>query len=134
MKKSLFVALVCAALVGAFVLPNLYAVDVPDDMLLKAPAGVKMKKAPVPFSHKGAHKGIECTKCHHTWDGKSPIKKCTDAGCHDIAKAKGKDRKSIKYFYTAYHKLCMKGCHKELKKAGKKTGPTSCNGCHPKKK
>ncbi len=31
-----------------------------------------------------------------------------------------------------YHKMCLK-CHKNMKKAGKTTGPVSCKGCHSKK-
>lgn len=133
MKRSWLVGVLAALVAGLFLIPNLWAVDAPKgDIMLKAPAGVKAKKAPVKFSH-AEHAAFDCTKCHHEWDGKAAIKKCTDAGCHDIFKAKGKDKKSIKYYYNAYHDMCMKGCHKDLKKAGKETGPTACNGCHPKK-
>ncbi|WP_320170859.1 cytochrome c3 family protein [Maridesulfovibrio sp.] len=129
MKKTLLVCLMAAALVCVFALPSLYAVDAPGDMVLKAPAGIDSKKAPVAFSHKG-HAAIECTKCHHTWDGKSEVKKCDSEKCH--VKPGKKDKTS---FYNAFHKTdrsCM-GCHKAMKKAGSKTGPTSCTKCHPKK-
>ena len=38
-----------------------------------------------------------------------------------------------KYHYSAIHANCQ-GCHKDLKKAKKPTGPTACKDCHPKKK
>jgi hypothetical protein len=132
MKKSLLVTLACAALVGVFLLPNLYATDAPDTLTIKPPEGVRARKSPVEFSHV-KHKDLDCTKCHHMWDGKSEaeIQPCTDSGCHDVFKPNPKERRSIKYFYNAYHDQCYKGCHMDLKKAGKPTGPTGCNGCHP---
>ncbi|MGM0610261.1 MAG: cytochrome c3 family protein [Thermodesulfobacteriota bacterium] len=130
MRKSLLITLVCTALVGVFLLPNLYAVDVPGDMVIKPPEEVKARKAPVEFSH-AKHGDIDCTKCHHMWDGKAEIQPCTDSGCHDIFKPKPNERRSIEYYYNAYHEQCYKTCHMDLKKAGKPTGPTSCNDCHP---
>jgi len=132
MKKSLLVSLFCAALLCMFAVPSAFAVEAPaGDMMITAPEGAKTKKKPVAFSHV-KHGEFKCQDCHHTWDGKAPIKKCTDSGCHDIVAAKGKDKKDIKYFETAFHNSCYKGCHKDLKKAGKKTGPTACGKCHPK--
>ena len=130
MKKSLFVALICAALVGAFILPNLFAADVPGEIMLKAPDGVKMKKGPVPFMHKGSHEAYQCTECHHTWDGKGEPKKCTE--CH-AAKAHKIDGKKVLDFKKAFHKQCWTGCHKKVNKEGKKA-PVKCNQCHTKKK
>jgi hypothetical protein len=132
MKKSLLVSLFSMALICMFAVPSAFAVDAPaEDMLLKAPEGADAKKNPVNFSHV-KHAEFECQDCHHTWDGASPIKKCTESGCHDIVAAKGAEKKNVKYFETAFHNTCYKGCHKDLKMAGKPTGPMSCTQCHPK--
>ena len=133
MKKSLFVSLIGAALLCACAAPSLYAVDAPGDMMLTPPEGMKFKKEakpPVPFSHE-KHKEIDCATCHHTWDGSSDIQKCTDSGCHDSLEYKSKENKDdIKLVEVAYHEMCYQGCHKDLKKEKKPTGPTSCAKCH----
>jgi hypothetical protein len=81
----------------------------------------------VTFNHK-AHVDkvkIECTKCHHTWKaGETSGKVCKD--CHK-EKAEGKTL-AVK---DAFHKDCQ-GCHSDLKKANKATGPTVCTQCHVK--
>jgi hypothetical protein len=133
MFKTLSAILACAVLVGALALPAAAATEAPADMTLTMPEGGKATKAPVDFSHK-AHGAIDCTACHHTWDGKSEVKSCAAAGCHDNLDPK--DKKSDKSFYMAYHKptstqSCV-GCHRAQKKAGNKTGPISCTQCHPK--
>ncbi|WP_319470765.1 cytochrome c3 family protein [uncultured Pseudodesulfovibrio sp.] len=137
MKKSLIISLMVAALVCVFALPAVIAGNAPaDNMVLKAPEGVKMTKAPVDFSHKG-HEGygIDCMVCHHKAASKDAITGCTAEGCHvDASKAAKKDPKG---FYQAWHSKkadasCL-GCHKKEKKAGKKDIPVSCKSCHPKK-
>ena len=130
MKKHLIV-LFSAFLVCAFALPSLYAVEAPKgDMMIAVPAGEKATKAPVKFGHEG-HKALECTACHHTWDGKGEVKSCAAEGCHTDLK----DKKAKTSFYQAFHanapQSCL-GCHKAVKKEGKKTGPVACNDCHPK--
>ncbi len=90
--------------------------------------GAKNKKPAVEFQHK-THANYKCQQCHHTWDGKGTPAKCTS--CHTL---KGKDKAAKAY--VAFHKgnkerSCV-GCHKDLKKAGKKTGPTKCGDCHKK--
>jgi len=83
------------------------------------------KKPPVMFSHAKHAAGVpDCKTCHHTWDGKSAPEKCSK--CHTGRKSGKKD--NIK---NTMHKKC-KGCHKAMKKAGKKAGPTSCKDCHKK--
>ncbi len=113
-------------LVVIFSVTFLFAANAPDKVTVD---GAKNKKAPVVFSHKIHADLYKCEQCHHTWDGKGTPKKCTD--CHTL---KGKD-KAPKAF-IAFHKgkadkSCVT-CHKDLKKAGKKTGPTKCNDCHKK--
>ena len=134
MKRVLFIGMICAALVCAFSLPSLYAVDAPADMELTVPAGAKATKTPVAFSHKG-HNMYKCQECHHKWDGQGELKSCSAAGCH--ADTSKKNKKGDDSFYRAFHdsksmKSCV-GCHKILKKEKKPTGPTSCTKCHPKK-
>ncbi|WP_462324565.1 cytochrome c3 family protein [Desulfoplanes sp.] len=130
MKKSLLVSLFSLAMICMFAVPSVFAVDAPaGEMLIKAPEGAKTRKSPAPFSHE-KHAELDCTACHHTWDGNGPIKKCTDSGCHDSL-SRDRDNK-IKYYKEAYHESCYKGCHKDRKKAGETTGPTSCRDCHPK--
>jgi len=89
------------------------------------------KQTPVVFSHE-KHKEAKCDTCHHEFkDGKNvwkegqEVKKCS--ACHKLAE-QGKTLKLEK----AYHDMCQ-NCHKALKKENKKTGPTACVKCHPKK-
>ena len=114
-----------AALAGA-------ATDAPADLKLGPPEGMKATKTLVDFSHtKHDAAKIDCTACHHTWDGKSDVKSCATAGCHDQTGKKGKNA-----FYTAFHSKksensCL-GCHKIVKKKDGKPVPVSCKACHPK--
>ena len=76
-----------------------------------------------PFAHKAHADAIkDCNKCHHTWKEGEKVKKCTD--CHT--------KESEVTAKTAFHNTC-KNCHRDLKKAGKATGPTICSKCHAKK-
>lgn len=93
------------------------------------PEGSKTTKPPVIFPHAN-HAALDCTACHHTWDGEAEIKTCKSAGCHDDVTVK----KGDKSYYLTYHKpgkqSCL-GCHKALKKEkAEKYGPTKCKGCH----
>ncbi len=88
------------------------------------------KKGPVVLSHKkhAVDYKVACVECHHMWNQKKGTqpKKCST--CH-----KEKKRGKVLGLMRAYHKNCM-GCHRELKKQGKPTGPTTkCNDCHQKK-
>lgn len=142
MRKPMIMSLAAAALVLAFVLPNLYATQVQapgDDYMIPKPAGIEVKRKSLPFPH-SEHVEISCGDCHHTvvdgnvvpWDGISPLQGCTDAGCHDVFVAETpEEKRDIRFFERAYHKQCL-GCHRDLKKAEKSTGPVACVGCHPK--
>jgi len=134
-KRILFVGAVIistALFAGAGIL---IATDVPDKMSLHDPAIEKHRKGAVNFTHNkhATDYKIACTECHHVFkDGKNvfkegdPVQKCS--ACHDPVKSEGK----VKKLMLAYHKNCQ-GCHKELDKAGKPTGPTrKCNDCHEK--
>ena len=69
-----------------------------------------------------------CTACHT--GAKSPEAITEDGMCasiqEELEKAGGAQKMS-KFF----HNTC-KTCHSAMKKAGEKTGPTSCKGCHKK--
>ncbi|WP_461209699.1 cytochrome c3 family protein [Desulfocurvus sp. DL9XJH121] len=131
MKRFLTMGLVCAALVCFCALPALNAADAPAD-------GLKMAntKKPVTFNH-STHKGEDCKVCHHTWDGAAPIKKCSDAGCHD--KFDKKDKSKNSYYQAIHSKKASKptcvSCHKDVAGADKdkKKLLTGCNksACHP---
>ncbi len=114
---SVIACLVCFAGVG--LLP---AAGVPDkDITIKSETIEKHRKGLVSFSHeKHIKSGIGCKECHHMGP---PDKKCSD--CHDADKSKGK----IKKLMLAFHQTCQ-GCHRDLNKEGKTSGPTRCDGCH----
>jgi hypothetical protein len=80
----------------------------------------------VQFAHKkhaDAYK--DCKTCHHTWKEGENVKKCVE--CH-----KKETKDSAIKLEKAFHNNC-RNCHRNLKKAGKATGPTICTKCHPKK-
>ena len=123
MKKIVALVVVVAFLAVGMVAFAVPAAPTGDLKVAKAEGAEK--KAPVNYNHeKHMASAPDCKSCHHTWDGEGALKKCSE--CH---KAK-KDGKALG-IKTALHKAC-KDCHKDLKKAGKKTGPTSCKGCHVK--
>lgn len=155
MKKSVIAGIICAFFLGFLVIPSIYAglttqhkqLDqdmsyahgtFADNWLLYAPVEYgEMREAPSPFSH-SVHAAFECGACHHDEHGNpktedDKIIGCMSAGCHDMAVAESpRDRRDIRYFYKAYHDMCMTGCHRDLGQAGEPTGPTACVDCHPK--
>ena len=75
----------------------------------------------VPFPHRQHQERIvDCKICHSVFPQKP--------GSIKELKAQGKLKK--KY---VMNKLCTK-CHKEMKIAGRKTGPLTCSKCHIKAK
>jgi len=79
------------------------------------------KRGKVPFPHRQHQERlVDCQTCHSVFPQKS--------GSIEELKAQGKLKKK-----HVMNKLCTK-CHKETKKAGKKTGPTTCAKCHIKAK
>ncbi len=150
MKKRSLLMLAVAATAVVFLFSVVYAAQkAADTMTMNSGVYSKHKKTLVTFTHKkhNVKYKIGCAECHHVykggknvWKEGAKVQKC-DA-CHKEAKApkvkegeKGpsKKEKIKKYHYSAIHENC-KACHKDLKKAGKPTGPTTCKDCHPKKK
>ena len=75
----------------------------------------------VPFPHhQHQERLVDCKICHSILPQKTG----------SIAELKGQGKLKKKY---VMNKLCTK-CHKETKKAGRKTGPTTCSKCHIKPK
>ncbi|MBF0200575.1 MAG: cytochrome c3 family protein [Desulfamplus sp.] len=71
----------------------------------------------VPFPHKLHQDGLDdCNVCHDTFPKELEV----------IKKMKGADELKKK---QVMNEVCIK-CHRELQKANKSTGPTSCKGCH----
>jgi hypothetical protein len=105
----------------------------PDDISLKAIAGMTMKRAAVPFTHKKhyADYSVKCDDCHHPVKAKGgatpATKTCTDAGCHQEAQCNGAavpaKNKACPNFEDAYHFNCIE-CHRA------QSGPTKCAECH----
>lgn len=131
MKRVFSMMLACAAIV-CFCAVAAMAAQAPAD-------GLKMAKTSknVVFNH-SAHKASDCKECHHTWDGAGAIKKCSDAGCHDVF---DKADKSVKSYYQAMHNKKAKlstcvSCHTDAaakldKEAGKKLKSCAKSVCHP---
>lgn len=139
MKKNLLISLICAAIVSFVAAQVLFAADAPgDDYVITAPKGMKVKpkgdkpgklQKTVPFAH-SKHATVKCETCHHTLAKDKVAKKCTTSGCHDSLEFRdAANAKDIKLVENAYHNQCIK-CHKDLKKAGKPTGPSACGKCH----
>ncbi len=149
MKKRALLTLAIALLGVVFVFSMVHATDAPDTIEMNSKVFKKHSKSLVTFSHKkhNIDYKVPCAQCHHVYkDGKNvwkesdAVQKCDV--CHSEAKAPKtkKDEPKIstkekiaKYYYSAIHENC-KSCHNDLKKAGKKAGPTACKDCHPNKK
>ena len=79
------------------------------------------KRGKVPFPHRLHQEQLgDCEICHLIFP--------QEAGAIKNLKEQGKLKK--KY---VMNKLCTQ-CHKEKKKAGQQSGPTTCSKCHIKKK
>ena len=88
------------------------------------PAGpVEIESAPgkVLFAHR-SHADIQCTACHHTSPGIRIKRSCRS--CHTPTSRMPRNSRD------AFHGQCI-GCHLDLKKAGRPTGPAKlCSQCH----
>jgi hypothetical protein len=97
------------------------------------------KMGKVTFLHKlhagltdvGGLAKVECSSCHHTYEGSGPIKPCEE--CH--AKKEGELMENAPKIKDAYHLRCQ-GCHKyTMQEMGKHAGPVKkCKLCHVKEK
>ena len=77
------------------------------------------KRGMIDFPHHQHHSVIkDCNTCHDVFP--------QTAGSIKDLKTKGELKKK-----QVMNKTCLK-CHKAMKKAGEKTGPTKCSACHVK--
>jgi len=116
---------------------------VTEDLVVRFPVNLEFKRpevlnkvrfAQVKFSHFD-HQDVNCVKCHHTWDGKTAVKSCAAAGCHDELKRKGQPKSYFKAFHTLHSDQSCRGCHVKMNKEGQTdlaTAPCANNVCHPK--
>lgn len=91
----------------------------------------------VTFHHKlhstltdvGGLEKVECSTCHHTYEGEGAVKPCTQCHIRSKKAAKG-ETLDIK---KAFHYRC-RNCHKYTMRQGKYAGPDKkCSLCHIKK-
>lgn len=126
MKKSFIGFMAVLFVVSMVAVAMLYAgaIKAPEKALV-----FENKKGAVTFEHKTHLKAVpKCQQCHHMWkDTSKPPQGCKE--CHK-PKKNGDVPRIYKMAHVSNHSC--RGCHKALKKAGKKTGPTKCSGCHKK--
>jgi hypothetical protein len=90
--------------------------------------------------------GIECSECHHRFkDGENIVDEgelAEDAEgikCSSCHKSEAGFRfkpdldPTKRTLQQAYHRMCT-GCHRQVSKDKKQSGPVTCGQCHPKKK
>jgi len=106
----------------------------PDEILLNhSKAFGHSRQYPVRFSHGKHMSEFDCLDCHHRYENKqnvldstaleegSPAAQCIT--CHNP--------KSNCQLQTVFHKQCL-GCHTQIRKTGRESGPRLCIDCHPK--
>jgi len=142
--------LVCMLILGIGSL--LWAVNLdaqPEDILLDDQAVFTNRSRPaVDFPHllHFDDAGIECSDCHHRFKGGENIVdeseleedgegiKCS--ACHKNEtgfRFKPDLDPTKRNLQQAYHRMCT-GCHRQVSKDKKQSGPVTCGECHPKKK
>jgi hypothetical protein len=117
MKPRLFLVLlsITALLAGAVAAGSMAAQDKGDENI-ELDGG---KRGKVSFPHWQHQANLsDCQVCHSVFPQKS--------GSIESLKAEGKLKKK-----HVMNKLCTK-CHKAKKKAGERSGPTTCKKCHNK--
>ena len=118
MKVKLFVVIIsfAAVIAGSSVVSSMVSQN-------KGAQNIELqggKRGKVPFPHhQHQEKLVDCQICHATFEQK--------AGSIQELKDQGKLKKK-----HVMNKLCTK-CHKQMKKTGEKSGPTTCKKCHIKK-
>lgn len=123
-------------ILSIFLLPisfSAHASEIPADKNVIVFPG---KIGDVTFNHKlhstlenvGGVEKVECSTCHHTYEGEGAVKACSN--CH--VKSKKADPASPPVLKEAFHYRC-RSCHKYTIEQGKKAGPDKqCKLCHVK--
>jgi hypothetical protein len=92
------------------------------------------QRTAVGFKH-GLHmESIECLSCHHRYEnGKNTLdeSELEDEDAKNVKCVSCHNQKSKTNLKKAFHHQCM-GCHMNLRKQGRITGPELCGQCHPK--
>lgn len=104
----------------------------PETIVIKNPEVFKKVQRPaVTFPHERHLETLECLDCHHRYEkGKNVLEEdALEEGNADIRCANCHNQDSRLGLRHAYHRLCT-GCHAKMGKAGQKTGPRMCGGCH----
>ena len=142
--------LVCMLILGIGSL--LWAVNLdaqPEDIVLDDQAVFADRSRPaVEFPHLRHFDdaGIECSECHHRFKGGENIVdeaeleedgegiKCSSCHKNETGfRFKPDLDPTERTLQQAYHRMCT-GCHRQVSKANKQSGPVTCGACHPKKK
>ena len=131
--------MICRAALGLVSIIAIFAsvlLAQPENITINNVNVYKSKQRPqVEFPH-GIHmeSDLSCTDCHHRYqDGKNVLDeddleeggaqvKCSS--CHERSTITGNNLRE------AFHLQCI-GCHRKMKKEGKKSGPRLCAKCHP---
>jgi c(7)-type cytochrome triheme protein len=104
-------------------------------------------RPPVAFPHiQHIDAEIECSDCHHRFKGGENIVdeaeleedaegiKCSSCHKNETGFQFKPDLDPTKRnLQQAYHRMCT-GCHRQVSKDKKQSGPVTCGECHPKKK
>ncbi len=102
-----------------------------ENIILEQPGG---QRPAVDFPHE-LHMGeLDCLDCHHDYDenGENVLDEDSLEEGNDDLKCDACHDASTKIdLRSAFHKKCM-GCHIELRKENKPTGPELCGECHKK--
>jgi len=78
----------------------------------------------------GGVEKVECSTCHHTYEGEGQVKACGD--CH--VRSKKQAATDTLVLRKAFHFRC-RNCHKYTMEQGKHAGPDKkCKLCHEKSK
>lgn len=130
-KKTIFLISACAVVFAMSAGISFAEINKgPTDMVLKT---AKAKK-PAVFPH-SLHQGVlACADCHHGKDAagaQKPYEEGQEIGKCESCHNNDMPNKKLNNFKNVGHENC-KSCHSDMAKAGQKTGPTKCNGCHQK--
>jgi len=108
----------------------------PDKIVLDHSKDFENKGRPsVPFPHnRHIEFGLSCKDCHHVYDkGKNVLDESNleegNQGIRCSACHRASSRPDLE---EAFHQQCV-GCHRQLLKEKKKTGPRFCGECHRRK-
>lgn len=155
--RALLLIMFIVGITSFFAAQSIFAEnDVSDEIKMENAAYAKHNKGIVTFTHKKHMDEYAkqfpdffkngCGECHHD-ENSAPlalkkgdnVQSCIE--CHNKPgeRPKGKDapklsnKERLAYHAEALHYNC-KDCHKNVnEKTGKKTAPTTCAKCHPKK-